>query len=681
MRVPFLAAISFSVFVAAGSSFAQDFQMPGTQPNAPGLNDPNLPGNGLLPPRTCSVCHGVNPEAAPFFKWSGSMMAQAARDPLLYAALTVANQDVPGSGEFCLRCHAPRGWLQGKSTPPDGSALDSDDQDGVQCIVCHRMVDPRTPEAAAILSPAPVPPGFGNGMYVVDGDPNDVRRGPLNDATSAPHNWRFSAFHEDGHLCGTCHEVSNPLQATNNDTQAPHEYGAIERTFSEWELSAYEPMGDSGTCQSCHMPSFTNAQVCIIGPTRAEGPTHDFMGANTWIPDTLETFWSGFVDPDALAAGKARAQEHLQQAASLTVTTMAGVGDVVASVRVTNLTGHKLPTGYPEGRRMWLHVQALDTHGNVIGESGAYDGSTGVLTLDSQVKVWEAVQGLSPAQATAYGLPAGPSFHFILNDVTLKDNRIPPLGFSNTAFAARGMAPVGATYSDGQNWDDTQFHFPSNTARVVVELLYQTSSKEYVEFLRDENSTNTWGTDVHDVWTNTGRSAPATMASAISDRPLQARAGTVNAGAGPLEDVLFVDGQTGDADRVTVRLANQPFAITLVAPSGGPATARHATYLWIGQPNDTSGRVQPLGLGTMVFPTPWVGGMPQPRRIYNNIGHNALLGTPTNSSSPAPSTIVNVSHGLPNVGLKITAQGFIQDHNSAASRLASITNANVISIQ
>src|SRR5262249_130000 len=158
--------------------------------------------------------------------------------------------------------------------------------------------------------------------------------------------------------------------ATNNDTQAPHEYSAIERTFSEWELSSFAGMGESGNCQSCHMPQFTDAaQVGIIGPTRSSGPTHDLMGANTWIPDTLETFWSGFVDGDALAAGKARAQEHLTQAASLTVSTMAGVGEVVASVRVTNLTGHKLPTGYPEGRRMWLHVQALDTHGSVLAES------------------------------------------------------------------------------------------------------------------------------------------------------------------------------------------------------------------------------------------------------------------------------------------------------------------------
>ena len=39
-------------------------------------------------------------------------------------------------------------------------------------------------------------------------------------------------------------------------------------------------------------------------------------------------------------------------------------------VRVTNLTGHKLPTGYPEGRRMWLNVQARDGDDVLIWESG-----------------------------------------------------------------------------------------------------------------------------------------------------------------------------------------------------------------------------------------------------------------------------------------------------------------------
>jgi recombinational DNA repair ATPase RecF len=40
---------------------------------------------------------------------------------------------------------------------------------------------------------------------------------------------------------------------------------------------------------------------------------------------------------------------------------------------VTNLTGHKLISGYPEGRRMWLNMKWFDTSHNLVREDGAYD--------------------------------------------------------------------------------------------------------------------------------------------------------------------------------------------------------------------------------------------------------------------------------------------------------------------
>ena len=41
-------------------------------------------------------------------------------------------------------------------------------------------------------------------------------------------------------------------------------------------------------------------------------------------------------------------------------------------MHVMNETGHKLPTGYPDGRRMWLHVRAFDEQRTVVFESGRY---------------------------------------------------------------------------------------------------------------------------------------------------------------------------------------------------------------------------------------------------------------------------------------------------------------------
>ena len=53
-------------------------------------------------------------------------------------ALTIANQDAAFAGDLCLRCHAPVGWLEGRSTPTDGSHLADIDYEGVSCNFCHR---------------------------------------------------------------------------------------------------------------------------------------------------------------------------------------------------------------------------------------------------------------------------------------------------------------------------------------------------------------------------------------------------------------------------------------------------------------------------------------------------------------------------------------------------------------
>jgi hypothetical protein len=112
----------------------RDFDQPGSQPFEAGI---------LNPPAACAVCHGgYDPAVEPYGNWQGSMMAQASFDPLFKANMAIANQDAPDSGDLCLRCHLPRGWLQGRSVPTDGSQMLATDRSGVSCDFCHRLVDP-----------------------------------------------------------------------------------------------------------------------------------------------------------------------------------------------------------------------------------------------------------------------------------------------------------------------------------------------------------------------------------------------------------------------------------------------------------------------------------------------------------------------------------------------------------
>jgi hypothetical protein len=53
--------------------------------------------------------------------------------------------------------------------------------------------------------------------------------------------------------------------------------------------------------------------------------------------------------------------------------------------------------------------------------------------------------------------------------------------------------------------------------RVVVRLLYQSTTPEYVEFLRTANTTTDRGTNLQTIWDNTSEAAPFEMASVQRD--------------------------------------------------------------------------------------------------------------------------------------------------------------------
>jgi hypothetical protein len=511
----------------------RDFDQPGSQPFEAGI---------LNPPLACAACHGNYDTAVePYHNWQGSMMAQASLDPLFKANMAIANQDAPDSGDLCLRCHLPRGWLQGRSVPTDGSQMLTTDMSGVACDFCHRLVDPifdpvqNPAEDEGILAGLSFPASdFGNGMATID--PTGARRGPFVDAASG-HPVLVSPFHREAALCGTCHDVSNPAFEKDADSNyvpnafdapatdfSPHTLLPVERTYSEWFYSAYNtPEGvyapqfggnkdNVATCQDCHMRDVTG-QGSSFGtpPVRDDLPLHDMTGGSTWLPGLLSGLHPNDVDEAALQAGIERARYMLQNAADLEVAVEGGM----LKATVTNNTGHKLPTGYPEGRRMWINVKFYDNAMSLISESGAYDLSSGVLSHDPEVKIYEVKPGLDSITAPLVGEPKGPSFHFVLNNKVYKDNRIPPRGFTNAAYEDFGGAPVAYTYGDGQYWDDTHYNIPEGAASAEVTLYYQSTSKEFIEFLLDENTTNNAGQDMYDLWSANDRCPPELMQTAV----------------------------------------------------------------------------------------------------------------------------------------------------------------------
>ncbi len=614
-----------------------DFRQPGStvqshlQPIQPSVN--------------CQVCHGgydVNQE--PYTRWASSMMAQSTRDPVWRATFSIANQDAGDSGYLCLRCHATGAWLAGRSNP-DGGQLDNSlgDYDGVTCHVCHRMVDPFYEDG---VSPAidrrilsfidPLPFSIGGGQMIID--PEDVRRGPFDLGPNFfLHDWLPSPFHRESLLCATCHEVSNPTMSRQSDgTYALNAYHAkhptqdkldefpIERTYSEWSQSVYAqaPIDTHGrfggnrpavsTCQDCHMPTTTGTacQPVLGGAVRNDLPLHDFHGSNSWVLDAVRNL---FPDSETGLSAQSVADAHARNASMLSSSVDLDLSTSGGSlgVRLVNQTGHRLPTGYAEGRRMWVNVQFLDAGGALMAERGAYDAATATLST-SDTKVYEARLGLDAGMAAVTGLPEGESFHFTLNNKVYKDNRIPPRGFSNPAFAAVQVIPVGATYLEQQYWDDTAYAIPAGAARAVVSVFHQTTMREYIEFLRDTNTTDNRGQIAYDQWVATGKSAPVLLQSAAIDFPAGDCRDPLPLGvskplsAGGYPRLESTGSPTSAANNFAVEIRNgRPGALAVLFASDTAATTAYAGgVLYLGPPLVRVSAVTLDGAGAATIPIP-----------------------------------------------------------------------------
>jgi hypothetical protein len=240
-----------------------------------------------------------------------------------------------------------------------------------------------------------------------------------------------------------------------------------------------------------------------------------------------------------------------------------GAGDsITVRVKVTNKTGHKLPTGFSEGRRAWIHIQAVDETGKVFFEDGALD-ENGFLVRTPETKIYEQVvlagrpEPRGQEGRVCYeGYPFldengdhcvdehESHFHFVLMNYIKKDNRIPPKGYNKEAYQKDGafivpFDPKDTDYADGQNWDVTPYEFtiPSDAkgrVRITATLWYQTFSREYIEFLRDHDTEKTlkhggrarnlppgpfadhetWGKALHQLWKDADMGPPVPMGRA-----------------------------------------------------------------------------------------------------------------------------------------------------------------------
>jgi hypothetical protein len=595
-------------------------RMPGTQPGD---------GVALEGPNRCLNCHaGFDSDVEPGFMWKGSMMGQAARDPIFWATMTVAMQDSiwalgnPNATDICERCHFPQGWLEGRSDPTNASLMQGSDYDGIHCDFCHTAYDPffadtydgtregndwndywdeasntgpgsgtlaqgeadvtrdEDASAAAALTQKDGQPLFENdrpsnpnydeaasGQFFTSTEVQ--KRASFADA-GAKHKMLYSRFHKSRFYCGTCHDVSNPVLANLGASGLPdlkpgaliteqhpaYAYFHVERTFSEFMLSDFgrgdgaatnadfQAQGGDVThvasCQDCHMSAgagvAANKTSAVLRPDgstehpQSGVPRHDLMGGNSWIswilasldqngpvydPRNVELLDQGpaILTLD-LNAGQSPKQNGTElKAASDRALVQLGMAGTLKNLRyngitgelklqVQNNTGHKLISGFPEGRRMFVNIKAYDDTDTLVYEVNPYDATVGTLksmpaspTLGAnEAYVDELVYEVHPKSSLT---GEAHTFHFVLGDGRAKDNRIPPQGFDIAGAVERHSLPVNpvthledaAYFTAEENaggYDEARLTLLPGAARIDATLYYQGTSREFIEFLRDE---------------------------------------------------------------------------------------------------------------------------------------------------------------------------------------------------
>ncbi|MFT5011162.1 MAG: hypothetical protein ACI9EA_001863, partial [Pseudomonadales bacterium] len=206
-----------------------------------------------------------------------------------------------------------------------------------------------------------------------------------------------------------------------------------------WLNSTYDDQDIS--CQNCHMPNLGNTPIFLIAglntAPRQNFSVHEFAGANTFMlqlmKDNKEELELSGSDGDFDQTIAATFESLQTQSASLSLSALQRDENSASfSVTVSNLAGHKFPSGYP-ARRLFLQFTVRDDLGNTIFSSGE-TGENFILTDEEGVEPHYDIIN-SEDEVQIYEMAMGDvngDFTTVLDRgfIHLKDNRLLPIGFS-----------------------------------------------------------------------------------------------------------------------------------------------------------------------------------------------------------------------------------------------------------
>jgi hypothetical protein len=462
--------------------------------------NPLGPGEYFLPSTRCQGCHGFDSTGLAnvlangtdinlFDDWQTSMMGLSAVDPYWRAKVSHEILVNPSHSvdlqDKCTSCHAPMGHYAARFKGLHYSIYDIDGdslgRDGVSCVGCHAIGSYGLGVILGNTFSGQIPydttknaDGFGNAYGPFMGP----MLGPMQLYVGL--NPAYSPHVSDGTFCSPCHTlITNTADLDGNYTG---ETFVEQATHHEWVNSVYP--GEGTQCQTCHMPKIEEpikiANGYLALPGRSPFNLHQFMGANTFMINLIKQNKNtlNVNAPDAnfdstLAATNRLLLQHTLE----TALTFDSYDNDTAyySLSLKNLAGHKFPSGYP-ARRAVVNFKVYDEDEQLIFESGALDANYELVGNDEYLPHYDVIR--APHQAQIYEMVMGDvngAKTTILERgaIHLKDNRIPPLGFTSAHSVYDTVKIIGNAFTDvdfnksidgdeGTGVDVVHYHIPIN---------------------------------------------------------------------------------------------------------------------------------------------------------------------------------------------------------------------------
>ncbi len=463
----------------------------------------------------CAICHDLlvdekGSNVSIKSHWRSTMMANAANDPLWMAKVISEIRRNPALKKLiekkCAACHMPMAELEAERTEepiaikpgfadPDNK-LHKAAMDGVSCSLCHQI------KADNLGRPASF-----SGQYVIDRKGSKPERriyGPHQNPSqqimrsSVGYTVVQGKQMTDSGLCATCHTLYTPFVDARGKVAGTF---PEQTPYLEWQASVFSQQGDKSTCQGCHMP-MAQGRVQVAAPSGAPArenfAQHHFVGGNITMlrlmRQNIQALKLTASSADFSATIKRTIKQLQDKTAQVKIIKVRREGTrLTAEVEVSNMAGHKFPTGIP-GRRAWIHFSVRDKAGNILFESGrplkgdliagndndvninTYEPHYKVITSPKQVQIYETIMANSDGRVT-YTLLRAASF--------LKDNRLLPRGFNKDKAAADikvyGQAATDRNFTGKGDITTYKVRLKASSPGLIqAELLYSPVSPAFV---------------------------------------------------------------------------------------------------------------------------------------------------------------------------------------------------------